>query len=96
MLAILIGSALCSLLALAGLTGAFADQGLPGWMYTAVLVLALLQALGGALIALGQRRAGARLAFVAAIPLVPLGLIALLGARRVLDDLALHTFRAGR
>jgi hypothetical protein len=55
-----------------------------------------VQALGILLIPCGGRRIGARMALIASIMFVPVGLIGALGARRVLDALSREEFEARR
>jgi len=60
----------------------------------AVLMLANLVAVAGAALVLGgQRKLGARTVVAGSILFVPLGLIAVFGARRLLDDVAEDEFR---
>ncbi len=51
---------------------------------------------GTILIACGQKRAGAITVIVGAIGFVPIGLLAVVGARRVLDSLANEQFQKRR
>ena len=68
-------------------------------MPTLSLVLAACvacSALGLGLCALGSKKGGAYLIIAGAVPFVPLGLIAVLGARKVLDAMAVAEFEARR
>lgn len=51
-----------------------------------------LSILGAIMIGRGQRRLGARMIFIGALPFVPIGLIAVFGAREVLDELKREAF----
>lgn len=52
--------------------------------------------LGAVLLATGIRRVGAIMVIVGSVPFVPIGLIPILGARRVLDQINEEAFQAKR
>lgn len=66
------------------------------WLGPVLLALAGVSGLGVVLIAAGQKRAGAITVIVGSIAFVPLGLLAVVGARRVLDALNTTQFQARR
>ncbi len=55
----------------------------------------LLSIIGMALLMLDKRRAGAWMVIVGAVPFVPLGLVAIVGARNVFDQLTREKFQEG-
>jgi hypothetical protein len=66
------------------------------WLGAVCLGSVAISMVGAAMIAAGQKRSGAIAVIVGAITFVPLGLIAVVGARRVLDALTAQEFERRR
>jgi uncharacterized membrane protein YbhN (UPF0104 family) len=73
-----------------------AEEEVPTVLFALVAACVLVSVLGVAALLLGRRREGAWLVLVGSAVLVPLGIIAALGARKVLDRLALEEFERRR
>jgi hypothetical protein len=88
---LVLGTALnLALAAVVKLTGEYS------WLGTVLLAFGLVVVLGLGLVAAGQRKAGAYVVLVGSIAFVPLGIVAIFGARKLLDELGQEQFQAKR